>query len=103
MNTRFVTIFLSLLTFSSAMASPLSPADRDEIERSTFDACIKRQTPAPENANIPAQVIKNFCSCVGELTAKGMSAEDAAYTKNSGDMRLMLNATMAAYDMCRLR
>jgi hypothetical protein len=92
-------IFTSVV-FTSASADPLSASDRKEFIESLKNSCVKRQTAAAENANLPVAAISDYCTCVAEQSADALTAEDKRELDRTGDPVRVLQVTQQAYRSC---
>jgi hypothetical protein len=97
---KYLLVVLLMTISISAMGRPLSTSKRAEVHKLTKDSCIKSQTEKPENANVPAGQISQYCSCVANRTVGNLTQEEAEYIDSTNDSSRYVAVSLEAYNWC---
>ena len=95
-------LIAAVLGFSfltSAVGAPASAEDRKIIIENGRAGCMAKQNESPDHSERHARMANEYCTCIGEQFAEGVTAEQAALIR-AGDFSPIAKRADKVYAAC---
>jgi hypothetical protein len=82
MRLALIAVFV-LASSAAALATPLTPADKDALTKGTNNSCLENQVKDASNKAMTVGQLQTYCDCYARAFADIMSVEDLETNKNA--------------------
>jgi hypothetical protein len=82
MRLALIAVFV-LASSVAALATPLTPADKDALTKGTNNSCLENQVKDASNKAMTVGQLQTYCDCYARAFADIMSVEDLETNKNA--------------------